>query len=353
SIESESGDGVLVRDGWMMARGNNIEGSGGFGIRIEGEQATGGSVVIAPDNWWGDASGPGGAGPGAGDEVSPGVAFTPWLMAPVGVYVQPDSSVVLVEPGGADSLSVAFGNFLLADDVLDVTIRDPEGWVVGDTTFEVPLVQGRPSRRPLRVAVPTGFEGAHVVIVRAVSQTNPDLAGEARVFFATEGSMARLPGPLEPGEQTLPVEPPEGLRVGDVVVLNPGGVNEEEGTVSGFGSIILAAPLRFPHAAGELVVPLVETDEGGTIPETFALSAPYPNPFTIATTLRLDLPEAGEAEVAVFDALGRRVAVLLDREMEAGAYEVPFEAGALPSGVYLVRAIAPGGTEVRAVTLLR
>jgi CSLREA domain-containing protein len=36
----------------------------------------------AVGNWWGDASGPSGAGPGSGDSVSAGVDFTGWLASP-------------------------------------------------------------------------------------------------------------------------------------------------------------------------------------------------------------------------------------------------------------------------------
>ncbi|HFC46487.1 MAG TPA: fibronectin type III domain-containing protein, partial [Dissulfuribacter thermophilus] len=38
----------------------------------------GGGSVVAEDNWWGDPTGPSGAGPGAGDEVSSGVDFEPF-----------------------------------------------------------------------------------------------------------------------------------------------------------------------------------------------------------------------------------------------------------------------------------
>jgi uncharacterized repeat protein (TIGR01451 family) len=40
---------------------------------------TTGQVVDARYTWWGDPSGPGGVGPGAGDEVSSDVLFDPWL----------------------------------------------------------------------------------------------------------------------------------------------------------------------------------------------------------------------------------------------------------------------------------
>jgi hypothetical protein len=35
-------------------------------------------VVMAAENYWGDPSGPSGAGPGSGDPVSEGVEFVPW-----------------------------------------------------------------------------------------------------------------------------------------------------------------------------------------------------------------------------------------------------------------------------------
>ncbi len=38
-------------------------------------------TVIATGNWWGDASGPSGVGPGTGDAVTTGVTFDPWLTA--------------------------------------------------------------------------------------------------------------------------------------------------------------------------------------------------------------------------------------------------------------------------------
>ncbi|HLA64640.1 MAG TPA: T9SS type A sorting domain-containing protein, partial [Rhodothermales bacterium] len=88
-------------------------------------------------------------------------------------------------------------------------------------------------------------------------------------------------------------------------------------------------------------------------PAAFALSAPYPNPSTGTATLDLDVPTTGHASVAVYDALGRRVAVLLDAEVAAGTHALRFEAGGLPSGIYLVRAVTAEGAQTRSVTLVR
>ena len=53
---------------------NALAGNGDFGVRSGPANAT-----TAICNWWGSATGPGGAGPGTGDDVSANVLFAPWL----------------------------------------------------------------------------------------------------------------------------------------------------------------------------------------------------------------------------------------------------------------------------------
>jgi len=62
-----------------------------------------------------------------------------------------------------------------------------------------------------------------------------------------------------------------------------------------------------------------------------------PNPFRSRTTFRLTLPEAGPATLAVYDVLGREVALLHDGLLAAGAHAFAWDASALPAGVYLAR----------------
>ncbi len=57
--------------------GNNVAGNSMFGLRNEYTV-----TIDARGNWWGDASGPGGAGPGTGDKVSAFVNYAAWLTAP-------------------------------------------------------------------------------------------------------------------------------------------------------------------------------------------------------------------------------------------------------------------------------
>ncbi len=45
----------------------------------------------------------------------------------------------------------------------------------------------------------------------------------------------------------------EFFQNGQAIVINPGGANQEEATITGLGSLIIAAPLQFDHQAGELI----------------------------------------------------------------------------------------------------
>jgi hypothetical protein len=58
---------------------NNCFSNNGMALRIDGTYA---STVNAEDNWWGDDTGPSGAGPGSGDPVTSNVDFDPWLGGP-------------------------------------------------------------------------------------------------------------------------------------------------------------------------------------------------------------------------------------------------------------------------------
>lgn len=82
----------------------------------------------------------------------------------------------------------------------------------------------------------------------------------------------------------------------------------------------------------------------GTNPETFTLSQNYPNPFSTSslsgnseTTIRFLLPKPGYVKGAVYDALGKEVVVLVEKEIPAGEHQLKFDAKGLAAGVYFFR----------------
>ena len=86
-------------------------------------------------------------------------------------------------------------------------------------------------------------------------------------------------------------------------------------------------------------------------PTELAIVQTAPNPFADQTRVTFALPEAGAVTVEVFDALGRRVAVLVEGVLAAGTHDAVFDARALSGGIYLVR-VSAGGRVVTARVLL-
>ncbi|MEM8558763.1 MAG: Ig-like domain-containing protein, partial [Bacteroidota bacterium] len=95
------------------------------------------------------------------------------------------------------------------------------------------------------------------------------------------------------------------------------------------------------------------SSQSTALPEDYGLAAPYPNPIRDRATLQLALPEATEIEVVLFDLRGRTVAVLAAQSFDAGVHGITLDAGALPSGVYLVRVTSASFTDTQKVTVAR
>jgi photosystem II stability/assembly factor-like uncharacterized protein len=69
----------------------------------------------------------------------------------------------------------------------------------------------------------------------------------------------------------------------------------------------------------------------------FALNQNYPNPFNPSTTISFTLDKDGYVSLNVYDVTGRTVATILNKQMDAGSYEVGFNASGLSSGVYFYK----------------
>ncbi len=60
----------------------------------------------------------------------------------------------------------------------------------------------------------------------------------------------------------------------------------------------------------------------------------YPNPFSRSTTIRYSVPHTMQVKLAVYDVLGREVAILVNTQQQEGIYNAEFNAADLQPGLY-------------------
>lgn len=89
------------------------------------------------------------------------------------------------------------------------------------------------------------------------------------------------------------------------------------------------------------------------IPVSFELAQNYPNPFNPVTTIKFAVPEASRVILKVYNAIGEEVNTLLDRDMDAGYFDVSFDASSLSSGIYFYTISAGEFSAVKKMVLLK
>lgn len=88
-------------------------------------------------------------------------------------------------------------------------------------------------------------------------------------------------------------------------------------------------------------------------PDNVLLAQNYPNPFNPSTRIDFNITRQVRVRMNVYNILGREVAVLVDKEMAPGAYNVVFDAKDLATGTYFYRLQAGDFVQIRKLTLLR
>jgi subtilisin family serine protease len=104
---------------------------------------------------------------------------------------------------------------------------------------------------------------------------------------------------------------------------------------------------------GESLEAWMTTMADGVVPGEFSLEQNYPNPFNPLTSISFGLPEAGIVKLAVYDILGRQVALLVNGNREAGSHTVTFDASNLASGLYIYRFEAGDFTALNKMVLMK
>jgi hypothetical protein len=100
-------------------------------------------------------------------------------------------------------------------------------------------------------------------------------------------------------------------------------------------------------------------DNDGAVPVAFRLEQNYPNPFNPTTNIVYELRRSADVKLTIYNLLGQRVAVLLDKKTQiAGKHSVQWdgrdEAGNLvSSGLYIYKIEAGDFTQARKMLLMK
>ena len=99
-------------------------------------------------------------------------------------------------------------------------------------------------------------------------------------------------------------------------------------------------------------------DEPVVLPEEYALHQNHPNPFNPVTTIRYDLPQAGDVKLTIYDMLGREMKVLVSQGMSPGSYTAVWDGTdrygqPAAAGVYIYQLKAGDFSNTKKLVLLK
>ena len=96
------------------------------------------------------------------------------------------------------------------------------------------------------------------------------------------------------------------------------------------------------------------SQNGNEVPEAvFTLAQNYPNPFNPVTNIKFTIPASGLVKIAVYDVMGREVAVIANKEMTPGSYTADFDASQLSSGIYFYKLTSGSFTDTKKMMLVK
>ena len=86
-----------------------------------------------------------------------------------------------------------------------------------------------------------------------------------------------------------------------------------------------------------LLTPPTAVVRNEVISVDYELSQNYPNPFYQNTSIQFRIAKPGLYQLIVYDIQGLVIRRIVDRELQAGGYNVDFDAETLPPGTYFYR----------------
>ena len=135
----------------------------------------------------------------------------------------------------------------------------------------------------------------------------------------------------------------------EISVTGPSGqatLTVEAGDISGPASLTVTAGNSVPMSEA-IQLDTGETGVEDVLVATTELLQNYPNPFNPVTSIAFAMASPGRVDLAVYDASGRKVAVLVAEDVDAGLHRISWDGRSdtghdVASGVYFARMLAEG-----------
>jgi len=89
------------------------------------------------------------------------------------------------------------------------------------------------------------------------------------------------------------------------------------------------------------------------IPKEYNMYQNYPNPFNPTTKIKFDVPKLSYVTMKIYDITGHEVATLANQQMEAGVFELSWDATNYASGIYFCRITAGDFKSTKSMVLLK
>jgi len=89
------------------------------------------------------------------------------------------------------------------------------------------------------------------------------------------------------------------------------------------------------------------------VPSEYSLEQNYPNPFNPSTTINFSISTSEFVTMKIYNSLGQEVSTVVNEFLNAGSYEVNFNAENLVSGMYIYKITAGSFTSTKKMLLLK
>ncbi len=100
-------------------------------------------------------------------------------------------------------------------------------------------------------------------------------------------------------------------------------------------------------------VNLLKVGSESVIPNEFSLEQNFPNPFNPTTTIKFAIPEVSNVKLTIYNALGQKVAELVNSTLEVGSYSFNWDASNVASGLYFYELNTNNFSSVKKMMLMK